>query len=145
MNDLNIRADFPIVASGAERVAERALLYIFVLAAALSVWAARYPPLGDLPQHAAQVTLALDLLRGESRWADIVTFNFFTPYLIGYGLIALLAQVFPIATAVKLVLSLSVLAFFWRPRRCGGASRRQRCWTGWCCPDSSASPSNGVF
>ncbi len=114
MSNLNIQADFPVMqARDAVRVAERALLFILVMAAALTVWAARYPPLGDLPQHAAQVTLALDLLRGESRWADIVTFNFFTPYLIGYGLIALLAQLMPIATAVKLVLSLSVLAFFW--------------------------------
>ena len=97
----------------ATRYAERALLYFCVLAAALSIWVVRYPPMGDLPQHAAQVSLALDLLRGQSRWTDIVTFNFFTPYLIGYGLIALAAQLTSIATAVKLVLSLSVLGFFW--------------------------------
>lgn len=90
----------------------RALLHFHVAAAAASVWAATYPPLGDLPQHAGQVALALDLLHGSSRWQDLVTFNFFTPYLIGYGLIALAAQFMSIAAAVKLVLSLSVLGFF---------------------------------
>ena len=93
--------------------AKRLLLYFHVAVAALSLWVAHYPPLGDVPQHAAQVTLALDLLQGHSQWAGIVAFNFFTPYLIGYGLMAAAAQFMPMAAAVKLVLSLSVVAFFW--------------------------------
>ncbi|WP_157264634.1 hypothetical protein [Azohydromonas aeria] len=97
----------------ARRDGERSLLYFYVVAAALSVWIAHYPPLGDVPQHAAQVALALDLLQGQSRWDQVVTFNFFTPYLIGYGLMGLFAQVMSMASAVKLVLSLSVLGFFW--------------------------------
>lgn len=91
----------------------RALLYLHVLCAALLVWIPHYPPLIDLPQHAAQVSLLLDLLRGDSPWAANVQLNFFTPYLVGYGSIALVAQFLPIAVAVKVVLSLAVLAFFW--------------------------------
>ncbi|NML14565.1 hypothetical protein [Azohydromonas caseinilytica] len=91
----------------------RSLLYFHVAVAALSLWIAQYPPLGDVPQHAAQVALALDLLQGRSHWSDIVAFNFFTPYLIGYGLMAAAAQFMSMASAVKLVLSLSVVAFFW--------------------------------
>lgn len=91
----------------------RALLYFFVLFTVLVVWVPRYPPLIDLPQHAAQVSLLLDLLRGESAWGDNVQLNFFTPYLVGYGLLALMAQFLPIAAAVKMVLSLAIVGFFW--------------------------------
>ena len=89
---------------------ERLLRFLFMFTAlcgALIFWLARHPPMIDLPQHAAQVTLLRDMLLGQSPWADLFRINPFTPYIIGYGLALPLSLIMPIAAAMKLLLSLS--------------------------------------
>jgi len=65
----------------------------------------------DLPQHAGQIALLRDMLLGQSPWADQFRINLFTPYLLGYGLALPLSLVIPIATVLKILLSLAYLAF----------------------------------
>jgi hypothetical protein len=74
-------------------------------------WIAPHPPLTDLPQHAAQVTLLKDILLGQSQWATLFDINFFTPYLASYALAAALSLCMPVVMAFKILLSLGYLAF----------------------------------
>lgn len=78
---------------------------------ALVFWLAPHPPMLDLPQHAAQVTLLRDLLLDQSPWAAYFHINWLTPYIIGYGLALPLAMIMPVAAALKLLLSLAYIAF----------------------------------
>lgn len=78
---------------------------------ALLFWLAPHPPMLDLPQHAAQVTLLRDLLLDQSPWAAYFRINWLTPYIIGYGLALPLAMIMPVAAALKLLLSLAYIAF----------------------------------
>jgi hypothetical protein len=82
-----------------------------VLLAGLLVWVAHRPPMGDIPGHASQVLLLSDLLGRGSPWADLVHVHWFTPYLVGYGLAALLSLALPALTALKLVLTGAYYAF----------------------------------
>jgi hypothetical protein len=65
----------------------------------------------DVPAHAGQVALLRELLFGDGHWAELLRINWFTPYLIGYGLALPLSLVMSASAAVKLLLSLSYLAF----------------------------------
>jgi hypothetical protein len=89
----------------------RLLFIISVIWGALIPWVAPYPPMIDLPQHGGQVTLLKEMLLGQSPWTDQFRFNFFTPYVIGYGLALPLSFVMPVSAALKLLLSLSYIAF----------------------------------
>ena len=82
-----------------------------VLLAGALFWIAPRPPMGDLPQHAAQVALLHDLVNGTSPWADLVRANYFTPYLLGYGLAFVLSFVMPVVSAMKLFLMLAFYAY----------------------------------
>ncbi len=73
----------------------------------LPIWSLTYLPLGDLPDHAGQIKVIMNFQEYEGRY--IV--NWFTPYLVAYGITLLFATVFPLTVAVKLTLSLAVLAF----------------------------------
>lgn len=68
-----------------------------------------YLPMVDLPQHASQVSTLDDLLKGKSVWADILTLNWDTPYLAGYGLWLLLYQFFDIIVSSKILVSIIFL------------------------------------
>lgn len=83
---------------------------IFTLSGAV-FWLSPHPPMIDIPQHAGQVALLLDLLRNNPSWESIFYINYFTPYLLGYVLWALLATVMPIAFALKVLLSVTFYAF----------------------------------
>ncbi|WP_322042744.1 hypothetical protein [Paraburkholderia sp. J67] len=85
------------------------LLSLTVAIAGILFWIAPRPAMVDVPQHAAQVALFRDLIAGTSHWSDLVRINYFTPYLIGYGLALALSVAMPILTAMKLVM---MLAFF---------------------------------
>lgn len=88
--------------------------WLFIVAAlwgAAIFWLAPHPPMIDLPQHAAQVALLRDILQGTSPWTEFFRINWWTPYLIGYGLALPLSLVMPVAAALKLLLSLAYLAF----------------------------------
>jgi hypothetical protein len=96
--------------SNSPRFLRSAKLFLMLVGLA-TVWFARHPPMIDVPQHAAQVGLLNDLLRGESAWSELVWINLWTPYLLGYALLLPLVQIFSIATAIKLLLSAAYVCF----------------------------------
>ena len=91
---------------------ERFLLGLFVAWGAMIFWIAPHPPMVDIPQHAAQISLLRDLLTGQSPWSAQLQINLVTPYLIGYGLASLLSFMMPVVAAMKLLLSLAYICFF---------------------------------
>ena len=95
----------------ARLVTNRLAFAITVAFAAGLIWVSPRPPMIDLPQHVAQITLWRDLILGQSAWADLFRINLLTPYLIGYGLALPLAFVMPALTAVKIILTLAFAAF----------------------------------
>jgi hypothetical protein len=74
-------------------------------------WIAPRPPMGDLPQHAAQVAMLHDLLAGTSRWSELVQIHWLTPYLIGYAIATALSYGMPVLVAMKLTLTAGYLGF----------------------------------
>lgn len=90
---------------------DRLLLTFTVALAGVLFWIAPRPAMVDLPQHAAQVAILRDLIAGTSRWSDLVRINYFTPYLLGYGLALALSFVVPILTAMKLVMTLAFYGY----------------------------------
>ena len=74
-------------------------------------WIAPRPPMGDLPQHAAQVAMLRDLLHGGSRWSELVEINWRTPYLVGSAFATALSFVMPVTTAWKTLLTIAYVAF----------------------------------
>ena len=92
--------------------ATRRLLFLAATLFGASIfWMAEHPPMGDLAQHAGQVTLLRDVLSGASPWTDLVRINIFTPYLLGYGLALPLSMAFPISVALKVLLSAAYIVF----------------------------------
>jgi hypothetical protein len=83
----------------------RVAFFLTVIYAGAMFWLAPHPPMADLPQHAGQITLWRDLLLGQSPWQSLVNINYFTPYLIGYGLALPLTFLMPVAAALKLLLT----------------------------------------
>jgi hypothetical protein len=87
---------------------------LFVVSAAFGgaiFWLASYPPMIDLPQHAGQGALLRDLVLGRSPWTETMQVHLFTPYLIGYGLALPFSLILPVATALKVLLSLAYAGF----------------------------------
>jgi hypothetical protein len=91
----------------------RVVLWATVLFAAATFWLVPRPPMADLPQHAGQITLLHDLLRGGSKWKALVYINWFTPYFAGYGPALLLSFFMPVLAALKLLLTAAYLGFVW--------------------------------
>ncbi len=91
----------------------RAAFLLTVVLAGSIVWVAPRPPMGDLPEHAAQVALLRDMALGRCAWADLVRINCFTPYLTGYALAFALSLVLPVIAALKAALSIAYYAFVW--------------------------------
>lgn len=90
---------------------ERKLWWLTVIWGVAVFWLAEYPPMIDLPQHAAQISLLRDLIAGVSPWSNDVWINLWTPYLLGYGISTLLSFLMPVVVAVKLTLSIAYLGF----------------------------------
>jgi hypothetical protein len=82
-----------------------------VLAAASIFWLAPRPPMVDLPQHAAQISLWHDLLTGQSPWTDLFLINVLTPYLTAYSLALGLSFIVSATTAFKILLTIGLIAF----------------------------------
>ena len=93
--------------------------YLFLLACVLGglpVWLPHFPPMVDLPQHAAQISLFLNLRDASFPFAYLFDVHLFTPYLFGYGLIAAFTPLFGIVAASKLVISAALAVFPWSTR-----------------------------
>ena len=86
------------------------LFVAMVFLSVVPLWIGRYLPLVDLPQHAGQVVVLQQLWAGDAGLAEIFRVNWFTPYLLGYLLLYVLALVLPITTATQLLVSLAVAA-----------------------------------
>ncbi len=101
---------------------ERIAYTVSVLLLVIPVWIADFPPFGDIPQHAAQVSEFLRYLEGNP--SPSFTINLFTPYIFGYVLTALFALVLPLVVAIKLTLSVAIVGFpiacCWLRRESGG-------------------------
>ena len=89
----------------------KATFWCLVAVGAGLIWLAPRPPMIDLPQHAGQLTLWLDLLKGTSPWESLLRINMLTPYLIGYGTALPFAALFGSLFAVKAVLTISYLVW----------------------------------
>jgi len=76
----------------------------------LPLWTVEYLPMVDLPQHAAQVSVMKHLNDPAFGYRDIYKLNLFTPYLLGYGLAWLLSALVSVQTALRIVISVAVLA-----------------------------------
>lgn len=97
-------------------VAEKYFFLLACLLCGLPVWLPHFPPMVDIPQHAAQVSLFLNLGKPEFPFSEQFQVNWFTPYLLGYALIAIFTPLLGIVTACKLVIwfALAAFAFFTR-------------------------------
>ncbi len=88
--------------------------YLFLLACllcSLPVWLPHLPPMVDLPQHAAQISLYLNMGKADFPFSEQFQVNWFTPYLLGYALIALATPLLGIVAACKLVVWLALAGF----------------------------------
>lgn len=77
------------------------------LLCALPVMIAHYPPMVDVPQHAAMIAGVKGVVHGEWKFADMFEVNFFTPYLLGYSLIQALSYLTGVLWATKIVVALA--------------------------------------
>lgn len=91
---------------------EHWLRIALVSAIGLSFFFFDYPPMIDVPQHAAQVSLLDAMLRGESAFAHEYELNFLTPYLLGYSLWLLASQLLSLHNALSLILALAFIGSF---------------------------------
>lgn len=89
---------------------EMLLLIAASLLATIPVWLASFPPMVDLPEHAAQIALLHNLHNPGFRFADLFWVNWFTPYLLGYILVYAFTPLLGIVTATKLVVAVAVAA-----------------------------------
>lgn len=92
-------------------VGERRFFWACVLASGALMWLAPRLPMIDLPQHAGQIALWRDLLKGVSPWSDLVRINLTTPYLIGYGAALPLSFFMSPEAATSVVLTFAFYAF----------------------------------
>ncbi|HET8538438.1 MAG TPA: hypothetical protein VFL83_01070 [Anaeromyxobacter sp.] len=80
------------------------------LAALGALWGVKYLPMADLPQHAAQVSIWMHLDDPSYGYAREFEVNRFSPYLLGYALARLVATFTSVVVAVKIVVTLAILA-----------------------------------
>ena len=90
------------------------------LLGAAPLFTAQFPPMVDLPQHAAQVATLLEILGGDADLAQLYRLNWFTPYLLGYLLVAALAPVLGIVLACKVIVAAALAAIPWAVRSMAG-------------------------
>lgn len=92
------------------RLDSNGLFGLFAVLAIIPIWLPPFPPLIDLPQHAAQIASLHALLNGDNAMAAVFRIDWFTPYLGGMLLLYLASCALPLIMAAKLVVSLAVIA-----------------------------------
>ena len=75
----------------------------------LPLWTTTYPPMVDLPQHAAQVSTWHRWDAADFDYSEFYWINRATPYLVSNTLAYLLSFFVPVLTAFKLVLSAALV------------------------------------
>lgn len=78
------------------------------LLAALPMLFSSHPPMVDLPQYAAQMSMLDNMLKGGWRFEHLFFINAFIPYLSGFALIGLLSKFCGLVLATKLAVMLSL-------------------------------------
>lgn len=76
--------------------------------ATIPVWLPAFPPMTDLPQHAAQVAMLREMSHPAFSYRQLFEINWFTPYLVGYLLVYALTGLLGIVVACKVVVSLAI-------------------------------------
>ncbi|HNE26244.1 MAG TPA: hypothetical protein PLH12_03795, partial [Pseudomonadales bacterium] len=71
------------------------------LGCAMPVLVAAYPPMVDLPQHAAQITALREFLSGNPLFVNLFNVSFFNPYWAAYIPIFFLSRWVGIVVASK--------------------------------------------
>jgi hypothetical protein len=95
---------------GAQSDRTLVLVIIASLLATIPIWLTSFPPMVDLPEHAAQVGLLRSLHNPSFGFSELFWVNWFTPYLFGYILVYALTPLFGIVAASKLVVAAAVAA-----------------------------------
>lgn len=90
---------------------EKWLFLLACLLCGLPVWLPQVPPMVDLPQHAAQISMFLNLGKPDFPFSNEFELHWFTPYLLGYSLIALFTPLLGIVAACKLIVWLALATF----------------------------------
>src|SRR5690348_6995364 len=84
------------------------LVAIVSALATIPVWLPAFPPMTDLPQHAAQVAMLREMSQPAFPYRHLFEINWFTPYLVGYLLVYAFTGILGIVVACKLVVSLAI-------------------------------------
>jgi hypothetical protein len=93
------------------------------------LWIVKYLPMVDLPQHAAQISIWKNLADPRFGFADYFELEYRTPYLAGYLLARLCAEFTSVLVALKIEISVSVVAL---PSALLFFLRRARVSRWWC-------------
>lgn len=86
------------------------LFYVALALLIAPVWLSTYPPMVDLPQHAAQVAALGEMFSGNPFYESKFQLNWFTPYLFAYLVTYVFSLIFPVTVALKLVISLAAIS-----------------------------------
>lgn len=87
------------------------IFFIFSVLTCLALWSITYLPMVDLPYHAAQVSILRHYHNPEFGFADQFRFHWISPYALPYYLAYLFSLFFSVLTAMKIVVTLSLIAF----------------------------------
>ncbi len=95
----------------------------------LPVMIASYPPMADMPQHAAQIAaLKAMLFSHDWRYESLFSLQAFTPYWLGYGLVMALSVPLGILLAIKGVVVAAQAFFVWAAARYAVRAGMQPAW-----------------
>ncbi len=75
------------------------------------LWLPEYPPMVDVPQHAAQVNTFIEMLKSNYYWQDEFELNLLTPYWIAYAPWIIFSLFTSITTAFKITISLFFILY----------------------------------
>lgn len=118
---------------------------LLALAAVAPLWIGELPPLSDLPQHAAQVSILRHWNDPACGYPALYEVRWLDPYGLGYALAWALAGFVSTATALRLVLSAAIVALALATRRALGALGGDPDWAVLVLPLAYGFPFSGGF
>ena len=88
---------------------ERILFFTFCILAASPLLFSHYPPMIDVPQHAAVIATLNNLSLPDFPYRDLYYVDWGRPYLGGYLILWGVSQFLPILVSIKLLTALAVI------------------------------------
>jgi hypothetical protein len=86
-------------------------VYIVCAVAALApIWCVKYPPMTDLPQYAAQLSIIKNLHDPAFGFEGVFQVSWYSPYILAMGLARFFYEFFDVLTALRITVSISILA-----------------------------------